>query len=106
MDIALAGVGPGMAIFSRHEKVLEPDGSDTRVGAALALINQALDEAMAERESTFDAETRWAAAWFDLFSRPVSLMDLIEYTHGISQLLGFIMGEPAGEVSNLLFSAF
>ncbi len=47
-----------MPIFFRHAKVLEPDGSAMRVGAALALINQALNEAMAERESEFDAETR------------------------------------------------
>lgn len=33
--------------------------------AALALINQTLDEALAEQEGDFDADTRWALTWFD-----------------------------------------
>ncbi len=57
---------------------MEPDGSAKRVGAALALINQALREAMAERESDFDAETRWAAAWFDSFGNNDGLLDEAE----------------------------
>ena len=32
---------------------------------ALALINQTLDEALAEQEGDFDADTRWALAWFE-----------------------------------------
>ncbi len=67
IDISLARIGSGMATFSRHGKVMEPDGLAMRVGVALALINQTLDEAMAERERDFDAETRWAVTWFDLF---------------------------------------
>jgi putative DNA methylase len=35
------------------------------VRAALALINQVLDEALAEQEGDFDADTRWALAWFE-----------------------------------------
>ena len=31
---------------------------------ALALINQTLDEALAEQEGDFDADSRWALAWF------------------------------------------
>jgi putative DNA methylase len=32
---------------------------------ALALINETLDEILAEQEGDFDADTRWAVAWFE-----------------------------------------
>jgi putative DNA methylase len=32
---------------------------------ALSLINQTLDEALAEQEGDFDADSRWALAWFE-----------------------------------------
>jgi putative DNA methylase len=32
---------------------------------ALALINQVLDEVLAEQEGEYDADTRWALAWFE-----------------------------------------
>lgn len=50
-----------MAIFTRHAKVVHPDGSAVRVREVLKLINQALGEAL---EGDFDADTRWAIAWF------------------------------------------
>lgn len=67
VDLAQAAIGPGMAVFSRYSKVVESDGSPMRVRTALQLINQALDEVLAEQESEYDAETRWAVAWFDQF---------------------------------------
>ena len=36
-----------------------------RVGEVLALINQTLDEALAEQEGDFDADSRWAITWFE-----------------------------------------
>jgi putative DNA methylase len=65
VDLAQAAIGPGMAVFSRYAKVLEADGSPMRVRTALALINQTLDEVLAEQEGEFDADTRWALAWFE-----------------------------------------
>jgi len=65
VDLAQAAIGPGMAVFSRYAKVLEADGSPMSVRTALALINQSLDEVLAEQEGEFDADTRWALAWFD-----------------------------------------
>jgi putative DNA methylase len=35
------------------------------VCAALGLINQALDEILAEQEGDLDAESRWAISWFN-----------------------------------------
>src|SRR5579875_3159458 len=71
VDLAQAAIGPGMAIFSRYSKVLETDGSAMRVRTALGLINQALDEILAEQEGEYDAETRWALAWFEQYGMNV-----------------------------------
>lgn len=67
VDLAQASIGPGMAIFSRHAKVLEPDGQPMRVRTALQIINETLDEVLSEQEGEFDADTRWAIAWFEQF---------------------------------------
>jgi putative DNA methylase len=68
VDLAQAAIGPGMAVFSRYQKVLESDGSPMRVRTALGLINQALDEVFSEQEGEFDPDTRWALAWFEQHS--------------------------------------
>ncbi|MBI4493072.1 MAG: hypothetical protein HY690_09800 [Chloroflexi bacterium] len=65
IDLAQAAIGPGMAVFSRYAGVLELDGKPMPVRTALALINQALDEVLAEQEGEFDPATRWAVAWFE-----------------------------------------
>ncbi|HXJ61005.1 MAG TPA: DUF1156 domain-containing protein, partial [Verrucomicrobiae bacterium] len=65
VDLAQAAIGPGMAVFSRYARVMEADGSPMSVRTALSLINQSLDEVLAEQEGEFDADTRWALAWFD-----------------------------------------
>lgn len=67
VDLAQAAIGPGMAVFSGFSRVVESDGSLMGVRKALQLINQALDEVLAEQESEYDAETRWAVAWFEQF---------------------------------------
>jgi putative DNA methylase len=64
VDLAQAAIGPGMAVFSRYAKVLEPDGSAMRVRTALGLINAVLDEVLAEQEGEFDADTRFAVTWY------------------------------------------
>jgi putative DNA methylase len=67
VDLAQAAIGPGMAIFTRYGKVLDAEGRAMTVREALALINQVLDETLAEQEGDFDAESRWALAWFEQF---------------------------------------
>ena len=67
VDLAQAAIGPGMALFSRYAKVIEADGSPMSVRTALVLINQVLDEVLAEHEGEFDADTRWAVAWFEQY---------------------------------------
>lgn len=65
VDLAQASIGPGMAVFTRYGKVIEATGDDMNVRTALALINQVLDETLAEQESDFDPDTRWALAWYE-----------------------------------------
>ncbi len=67
VDLAQATIGPGMAVFTRYAKVIESDGSPMTVRTALGIINQVLDEVLAEQEGEFDADTRWALAWFEQF---------------------------------------
>jgi putative DNA methylase len=67
VDLAQAAIGPGMAVYSSYSKVIEADGSRLSVRTALQLINQVLDEVLAEQDSEFDADTRWALAWFDQY---------------------------------------
>ena len=54
-----------MAVYTRYGKVLDAGGKPLSVREALALINQTLDEALAEQEGDFDADSRWALAWFE-----------------------------------------
>jgi putative DNA methylase len=65
VDLAQAAIGPGMAVYTRYAKVLDAEGKLVSVRDALSLINQTLDEALAEQEGDFDADSRWALAWFE-----------------------------------------
>jgi len=65
VDLAQAAIGPGMAVYTLYAQVLDAEGKRLKVRDALALINQTLDEALAEQEGDFDADSRWALAWFE-----------------------------------------
>jgi putative DNA methylase len=67
VDLAQAAIGPGMATFTEYFKVVESDGKPMSVRTALGLINQTLDEVLAEQEGEFDSDTRWALSWFEQF---------------------------------------
>jgi putative DNA methylase len=67
VDLAQAAIGPGMAVYTRYARVLDVEGQPLSVRQALALINQTLDEVLAEQEGDFDADTRWALAWFEQY---------------------------------------
>ena len=67
VDLAQAAIGPGMAVYTRYTKVLDAAGDPMSVREALALINQILDEVLAEQEGDFDADSRWALEWFDQY---------------------------------------
>lgn len=65
VDLAQAAIGPGMSVFTRYAAVLDAQGRPMPVREALAMINEVLDEALAEQEGDFDADSRWALAWFE-----------------------------------------
>ncbi len=65
VDLAQAAIGPGMSVFTRYAQVLNASGEALSVREALVLINQTLDEVLAEQEGNFDSDTRWALAWFE-----------------------------------------
>lgn len=67
VDLAQASIGPGMAVYSRYRQVLEPNGDPLPVRTALQLINQVLDEYLAETEGDLDGDSRFAVAWFEQF---------------------------------------
>ncbi|MBC7298450.1 MAG: DUF1156 domain-containing protein [Demequina sp.] len=67
VDLAQSTIGPGMAVFSRYSKVVEADGSAMSVKTALALINQALDEVLAEQDGELDADTRFCLKWYEQY---------------------------------------
>ena len=67
VDLAQAAIGPGVAVYSRYAKVLDAAGNPMSVREALELINQILDEVLAEQEGDFDADSRWALEWFDQY---------------------------------------
>jgi putative DNA methylase len=46
----------------------------------LALINQALDEYLAEQEGAYDGGTRWALAWFERYGHE-------QYPYGVAETL-------------------
>ena len=64
VDLPQASIGPGMAIFSSYEKVLEADGTKMSVTTALQLINGVVDEFLSEQEAAMDSWTRFAVTWF------------------------------------------
>jgi putative DNA methylase len=65
VDLTQAAIGPGMAVYTRYAKVLDAESKPLSVREALSLINQTLDEALAEQEGDFDADSRWAVTWFE-----------------------------------------
>ena len=67
VDLAQAAIGPGMAIFSKYEAVLNQDGSHMGVHDALILINRAITEYLSPDSGSFDADTQFCSSWFDQY---------------------------------------
>jgi putative DNA methylase len=61
VDLSQAIIGPGMAIFSRYDAVLEANGDAMTVKTALQLINRFL------AEDDFDADTQFCLHWFEQY---------------------------------------
>ncbi|MCE5256693.1 MAG: hypothetical protein LLF89_07600, partial [Spirochaetaceae bacterium] len=67
VDLAQAAIGPGMAIYTSYAKVLDSEDKPLSVRQALTLINQVLDEPLAEQEGDYDTDSRFALAWFEQY---------------------------------------
>ncbi len=67
VDLAQSAIGPGMAIFSKYEAVLNQDGSKMSVHDALILINRAITDYLSPESGSFDADTQFCSSWFDQY---------------------------------------
>jgi len=67
VDLAQAAIGPGMAIFSKYEAVLNQDGSKMSVHDALILINRAITDYLNPDSGNFDADTLFCDDWFSQY---------------------------------------
>lgn len=67
VDLAQAAIGPGMAIYSKYEAILNQDGSKMGVHDALILINRAITEYLTPDSASFDADTQFCSSWFEQY---------------------------------------
>ena len=65
VDLAQAAIGPGMAVFSKYDAVLNQDGSRMGVHDAIILINRAITEYLSPESGSFDADTQFCSSWFE-----------------------------------------
>jgi len=65
LDLSQSAIGPGMAVFTKHSKVLEADGRKMTMRTALDLINKAVSDVAGTSDALFDAQTRWCVRWFE-----------------------------------------
>ncbi len=66
VDMAQSAIGPGIGVYSRFSKVLESDGSEMTVRAALQIINQELDLYFSDQDSDLDRDSRFCV---DLYTQ-------------------------------------
>ena len=67
VDLAQSAIGPGMAIFSKYEAILNQDGSRMSVHDALILINRSITDYLSPESGSFDADTQFCSSWFDQY---------------------------------------
>ena len=67
VDLAQSAIGPGMAIFSKYEAVLNQDGSKMSVHDALILINRAITDYLNPDSGNFDNDTLFCDDWFSQY---------------------------------------
>ena len=64
VDMAQSAIGPGIAVFSRYNAVMEPDGTPITIRAALQQINKELDDYFSGQDSYMDGDSRFCATLF------------------------------------------
>lgn len=78
VDLAQAAIGPGMAIYSKYEAVLNQDGSRMSVHDALILINKAITDYLNPDSGNFDADTLFCDEWFSQFGWSENLFGIAD----------------------------
>lgn len=103
VDLAQSAIGPGMRIFSSYSKVVEADGRQMGVRAALQLINEVLGEVLSREEAELDADSRFALTWFEQFrygNAPFGEADVLARAKNTSVVgvieAGIAVREPSG----------
>jgi len=87
VDLAQAAIGPGMAIYSKYETVLNQDGSQMSVHDALILINKSISDYLNPDSGNFDADTLFCDDWFSQFGwseSPFGIADTLARAKGTS----------------------
>jgi len=67
VDLAQAAIGPGIAIYSKYQAVLNQDGSKMSVHDALILINRAITDHLNPDSGNSDADTLFCDDWFSQY---------------------------------------
>ena len=67
VDLAQAAIGPGVAVYSKYNAVLNQDGSTMNVHDALILINREITDYLNPESGQFDADTLFCSSWFDQY---------------------------------------
>lgn len=67
VDLAQAAIGPGMAIYSKYNSILNQDGSALSVHDALVMINQAITDYLNPDSGSSDSDTLFCSAWFEQY---------------------------------------
>ena len=87
VDLAQAAIGPGMAIYSKYEAVLNQDGSSMSVHDSLLLINRCISEHLNPDRGSFDSDTLFCDDWFSQYgwrAGPYGDADLLSKAKGTS----------------------
>lgn len=67
VDLAQAAIGPGMAIYSKYDAVLNQDGSEMSVHDALVMINKEITDYLNPDAGVYDVDTLFCSDWFDQY---------------------------------------
>ena len=68
VDMAQSAIGPGMAVFSKYNRVLESDGTRMGVRSALKVINEEIDMYFNEKVGELDTTSRFCVELFSEYA--------------------------------------
>lgn len=64
VDLAQVSLGPGIAVYSKYQKILQPSGEMLSVRKAISIISTIVDELVDDANFNTDNFTKWALLWF------------------------------------------